>query len=63
MTQPKHGTQELTKQRGNGMIDKARLYDLIDADDDLTDKEKREIYFAEIDEAEQMESEANGEFD
>ena len=38
------------------MIDKDKLYDLIDQDDELTDKEKREEYFAAI-EQEEMEQE------
>lgn len=41
-------------------MDKQKLYDLIDEDDDLTDKEKREIYFSEIDEAESLEREQSG---
>jgi len=43
------------------MIDKNKLYDLIDEDDELTDKEKREIYFSEIEEAEEIELRENGE--
>lgn len=34
------------------MVDKDKLYDLIDKDDELTDKEKRDAYFSEIEEHE-----------
>ena len=30
-------------------MDKGKLYEAIDADDSLSDEEKREAYFAEID--------------
>ena len=30
-------------------MEKGKLYDAIDADDSLSDEEKREAYFAEID--------------
>jgi hypothetical protein len=34
------------------VIDKDKLYDLIDQDDEMTDKEKRDAYFGEIEESE-----------
>lgn len=42
-------------------MDKDRLYNLIDQDEDLTDQEKREEYFAEIEneEIDAMENERN----
>lgn len=38
-------------------MDKDKLYDLIDQDEDLTDSEKREEYFSEIDNHEMDEME------
>jgi hypothetical protein len=37
-------------------MNKDRLYDLIDKDDDMTDEEKREAYFSEIENYESEQS-------